>query len=399
MKIRSLILILAMLLFTEVRAGSYRPVQQIAFEFYGDSIALTGLHASFVDFDGPLTEANIKSFYDQMENGGYDQVITALRNYRSERKPDDWLYYQLIRKTAQYLSPKGDNYTRYTLYKWYFLSKTGFDATLKVAGDKLLFYVQCDEQIYDIPYYTNDGKQYVCLNYHDYGSIDFNTTKFEPVKIEVPEARGSFSYKLTHLPSFSSQDYVEKDLAFNYQDVDYRFKLKLNPKVKNIFANYPVADYRLYFNMPLSQTTYESLIPQLKENVRQMGTKQGVDYLMRFTRYAFLYQPDRQNFGKEKRLMAEQTLLYEGSDCEDRAALFFYLVKEIYNLPMLVLAYPEHVTIAVKFDKPVGKPIIYNGERYTICEPTPQGKDVPLGRVSPELQDKSYEVAVVYNPR
>ncbi|MBX2907685.1 MAG: hypothetical protein KF744_16690 [Taibaiella sp.] len=399
MKIRLLILAIATLLFTDVKAGSPRPVQQIAFEFYGDSISLTGLHASFVDFDEPLTEINIRAFYEQMENGGYDQVVTALRNYRSDRKPDDWLYYQLIRKTAQYLSPKGDNYPRYTLYKWYFLSKTGFDATLKVAGDKLLFYVQCDEQIYDIPYYTNKGKQYVCLNYHDYGSIDFNANKFEPVKIDVPEATGSFSYKLTHLPSFSSQDYVEKDLAFNYQDIDYRFKLKLNPKVKNIFANYPVADYQLYFNMPLSQTTYESLIPQLRENVRQMGTKQGVDYLMRFTRYAFLYQPDRQNFGKEKRLMAEQTLLYEGSDCEDRAALFFYLVKEIYNLPMLVLAYPEHVTIAVKFDKPIGKPIIYNGERYTICEPTPQGKDVPLGRISPELQNESYEVAVVYNPR
>jgi len=399
MKIRLLILAVAMLLFTEVQAGSPKPVQQIAFEFYGDSIALTGLHASFVDFGEPLTETNIKAFYDQMENGGYDQVITALRNYRSERKPDDWLYYQLIRKTAQYLSPKGDNYPRYTLYKWYFLSKTGFDAKLKVAGDKLLFYVQCDEQIYDIPYYTQNGKQYVCLNYHDYGSIDFNVTKFEPVKIEVPEARSSFSYKLTHLPVFSAHDYVEKDLEFNYQDVDYRFKLKLNPKVKNIFANYPVADYQLYFNMPLSQATYESLVPQLKENVRQMGTKQGVDYLMRFTRYAFLYQPDRQNFGKEKRLMAEQTLLYEGSDCEDRAALFFYLVKEIYNLPMLVLAYPEHVTIAVKFDKPIGKPIIYNGERYTICEPTPQGKDVPLGRIAPELQNESYEVAVVYNPR
>lgn len=399
MKIRLLILATLFLLCSHAQAGERCSVPQVRFEFYGDSIALPDLCASFVDFNEPLTQAGITGFYHRMNEGGYEKVVDALLQYRATHKPDDWLYYQLIRSTAQALSPKNENYPRYTLYKWYFLTRTGFDATLKVAGDKLLFYVQCDEQIYDIPFYVSNGKQYVCLNYHDYGTIDFNDTKFTPVNLTLPAATGRFSYKLTQLPAFNSADYVEKDLAFNYQDVDYRFRLKLNPKVKNIFANYPVADYQLYFNMPLSQATYESLIPQLRANIGKMGTRQGVDYLMRFTRYAFLYQPDKQNFGKEKRMLAEQTLLYEGSDCEDRAALFFYLVKEIYNLPMLVLAYPEHVTIAVKFDKPVGKSIIYNGERYTICEPTPQRRDVPMGRIAPELQDKSYEVAVVYNPQ
>ena len=91
--------------------------------------------------------------------------------------------------------------------------------------------------------------------------------------------------------------------------------------------------------------------------------------------------------------------MYEQSDCEDRAALFFYLVKEIYNLPMIVLAFPEHVTVAVKFDKPIGKPIIYNGEKYSVCEPTPQKKDLKIGQLTPGLEKKSYEVVYVYNPK
>ncbi len=65
---------------------------------------------------------------------------------------------------------------------------------------------------------------------------------------------------------------------------------------------------------------------------------------------------------------------------------------------MIVLAYPEHVMIAVKFDKPVGTPIIYNGQKYTLCEPTPQREDVPLGKISHELSNKAYEVAFAYNP-
>ncbi|RYE21497.1 MAG: hypothetical protein EOP51_15485, partial [Sphingobacteriales bacterium] len=126
--------------------------------------------------------------------------------------------------------------------------------------------------------------------------------------------------------------------------------------------------------------------------------KKGVDYLMRFTRYAFLYEDDGLNFGKEKRLSPEQTLLNKYSDCDDRAALFFFLVKEIYNLPMIVLAYPEHVTVAVKFDKPVGQPVIYNGEKYSICEPTPQVGDPLMGEIPKNLKNETYEVALVYEP-
>ena len=119
---------------------------------------------------------------------------------------------------------------------------------------------------------------------------------------------------------------------------------------------------------------------------------------MRFTRYAFLFAPDREYFGTEKRLTPEQTLLYENSDCEDRAALFFYLVKEIYNLPMLVLTYPEHVTVAVKLDKPVGKPIVFNGEKYSVCEATPQQDDLAIGQIIPSLRKAKYEIAFAYRP-
>jgi hypothetical protein len=157
-------------------------------------------------------------------------------------------------------------------------------------------------------------------------------------------------------------------------------------------------DYGSYFNIPLSKETYSSLIPLLKQNIKGLKTKNGIDYLMRFTRYAFVFEKDAETFGKEKRFTPEQTLLYEHSDCEDRAALFFYLVKEIYNLPMIVLSYPKHITVAVKLDKPIGTPILYNGEQYTICEPTPQKQDVLIGQVIPSLKNVPYEVVYAYNP-
>lgn len=374
--------------------------RSIQFDFYGDSIALQPDESFAVSYNSPVSETVIESFYNAISQSNYSAFVQQLVMYKEKYKLDDWLYFQLVRKTAQQLSPKADNYERYTLYKWFLLTKSGYDATLKIGGNRLLLYVQSNETIFEIPYYTKNNKQYVCLNYHDYGGhIDFAKESFTEVNIQIPEAVNAFSYKVTKMPDFKPQDYVEKDLGFNYADNDYHFKIKTTPQIQTLFANYPVVDYESAFNIPLSKETYTSLIPVLRKNIKGLNTKSGVDYLMRFTRYAFLFEKDSDQFGKEKRMTPEQTLLYKQSDCEDRVALFYYLVKEIYQLPMIVLVYPAHVTIAVKFDKPVGKPILYNGSQYSVCEPTPQSEDLQVGQMLPALKNQSYEVAFEYKPK
>lgn len=380
-------------------AGYSQDLQKVHFDFYGDPIDLPFNQSSFVNFTDSLSDQSIQAFYQKMTESHFESVIQSLLSFKEKNRPDDWLYYQLIRKTAQSISPKADNYQRYTLYKWYFLCKTGYDAIVTIKDDKILFYVQSDDAIYNIPYRVKNGKQYVCLNYHDYGSIDFTKGSFEEVVITVPEAKTAFTYKVTRLPNFTPSDYQDRDIQFTYNENEYHFRVKVNQQVKTIFANYPVVDYSTYFNIPLTSVTYGSLIPSLKEKVKGMKVKDGVDYLMHFTRYAFLFKPDEEVFGQEKRLSPEQTLLYDNSDCEDRAGLFFYLVKEIYNLPMIVLEYPKHVTIAVKFDKVYGNAIVYNGVRYSVCEPSSQKDDLRIGKLPSYLRHSSFEVPYVYNPQ
>jgi hypothetical protein len=401
MKMRWTILsLLAAALISPHYSGARPITTPLAFDFYGNTVQLSWDNSMAVSFGDQLTEEKIQSFVAALEQSSSAAFVNDLLSYKEKLQSDDWLYYQLIRKTAQQISPKAVNYYRYTLYKWFLLTRSGYDATLKIGGDKLLFYVQTNENIYNIPAYIHNGKQYVCLNYHDYGNhIDFDKEKFTEIPLVVAGAKKPFSYKITRLPDFRQQEYQEKALQFSYYQNDYRFYIKLNPQVKTIFANYPVVDYESYFNIPLSRETYSSLIPLLKKHTNRMSTKKGVDYLMRFTRYAFPFENDAAVFGSEKRLSPEQTLLYEQSDCEDRAALFFYLVKEIYDLPMIVLSFPEHVTVAVQFDKPAGHPILYNGKKYYVCEPTPQKQDLKIGQLLPDLSRKNYEVVYAYQPR
>ncbi|HEY1021582.1 MAG TPA: hypothetical protein VGE06_04690, partial [Flavisolibacter sp.] len=261
-----------------------------AVDFFGVSLQVPAYQAPA--YQSPLTEASIQDYIKNIDAKALQPFLTALQQYKARYHPDDWLYYQLVRKMAQQISPKGDNYYQYTFYKWWFLVQSGYDARLTVAGDYLLFYVQCDESIYNIPSRIIAGRQYVCLNYHDYGRIDFENYQFTDATPFVAAGARPFSYKVSSLPDFNPDSYTEKEVQFSDGLREYAFRIKVNPQVKTLFTNYPAVDYDLQFNMPLSKATYESLISSLKKQVKGQKPKDGVAFLMQFTRYAFLFKPD-----------------------------------------------------------------------------------------------------------
>ena len=371
----------------------------ISVEIFGDILTLPVDESLYIEYQGPISEESLWDFHQNISRACSEPLVAALQQYRAEKQLNDWLYYQLVRRTAQQLAPKEENYYRYTLYKWFLLVRSGFDATLGIYNDQLLFYVYSHDEVYNIPLYKKDGKQYVCLNIHDYmrASQDF---KAIVSMVDLPEADAvrPFSYTVSRRPDFNPDQYREQDLRFPYANKEYHFKLKVNPQVQNIFANYPVVDYGTYFNIPVSKYTYQSLVPGLKQQMKRLNTKNGVEYLMKFTRNAFLYEDDRLSFGKEKRMGPEETLLSFSSDCDDRAALFFFLVKEIYDLPMIALLYEDHITIAVHFKKGYGKTITHNGIEYSICEPTPQSTDLSIGRIAENYRHQPYTVVYSYLP-
>ncbi len=372
--------------------------QNIAFQFYDETFNIKIDSSLNIPFNDSLTQESVIKFYSTANHQNFQPLINTLLNYKQKEKLNDWFYYQLIRKTVQQISPKEVNYERYTLYKWFFLLKSGYDTRLAVGKNQLLFYVWSDDDISDIPFYKDDKKQFVCLNFHDYPNANYQKDKVYPVAIPLAENSVIFSYKITQIPDFKPEDYQDKILQFDYKQKSYHFDVKLSNDVQILFKNYPVVNFESYFNIPLSKETYQSLIPYLKKNLKGLSQIKGVDYLMRFTRNAFLYESDQQNFGKEKRLSPEQTLFNNHSDCDDRAALFFYLVKEIYNLPMIALLYPTHITMAVNFDKAIGKPIFYKGQNYYVCEPTPQEKDLKIGHLNPKLINENYQIVYQYLP-
>src|SRR5215510_9819088 len=118
-----------LLLFSFLSFHYKAPAQPIRFDFYGDTISLDFDRSMFVDYTDSLSDGSVQVFYQRITSVNYDSLIKELLYYKDFYKLDDWLYYQLIRKTAQSISPKQENYYRYTLYKWFLLARSGFNTT------------------------------------------------------------------------------------------------------------------------------------------------------------------------------------------------------------------------------------------------------------------------------
>ena len=108
------------------------------------------------------------------------------------------------------------------------------------------------------------------------------------------------------------------------------------------------------------------------------------------------YKEDHDHFGKSKPMIADEVFHYSFSDCEDRSALFYNLVKELLDLPMIMIAYPDHLTIGVALTQQIGNPINYKGRKYYICDPTGPSNSTRIGSVPKNYERKSFEILADY---
>jgi hypothetical protein len=370
---------------------------RVLIDFMGDTLSFKPRKEIVVKHPASYVEQSVLDYRAQLIASGAQDLVQQIKEITQKRDLNDWFTYQLVRKAANMIIPKSTDYLGYTTTKWYLMNQLGFNTSLALSKNGILLYVQSNDQIYNMPGKLIDGAQYICINYHDYNYTTENIID-QTIISEMSNESKPFSFGISKLPASNPEHYIEKELAFEYGNKEEKIKIHLDSTIRNYFINYPVTEYHNQFNIPLSTETKHSLIRELKKRTEGMNKKRGVEYIMYFTRNAFSYEKDSDYFGREKRLSPEETLLYNKSDCEDRSALFYALVKEIYQLPMIVLEYQDHITVAVKFDKPFGKTIEYNNELFTICEPTPQNVDLKIGQINSKYKKETYQVAFSYQP-
>jgi len=335
--------------------------KDINFNFYGSKLGFTmpsGIHeAKFY----PLNQKGIANFFASAAISEYETIIEEINNVRKVMNLNDWATYLLVHKISDNVFSNQDESK---LLSWFIFNKLGF--AVKVGlGDKhveLIYYSK--KIIYSTPTYTLGKNKFYLLSKYAQGSL----AKLYTYEQNYPGSEMQFDLSLAIIPNFES-DMKSKTLSFKEFGKEYNVPFEYNQNLIDFMATYPQADYETYFNAPLDSKTYSGVATALKKYIDGKKASDAINFVLHFVQSSFGYENDNQQFHREKVMFAEETLCYDKSDCEDRAILFAYLVKNLFNIGVVGVKYKDHMATALAI--PMSGDSVKDGSRkFVIADPT-----------------------------
>lgn len=351
----------------------------------------SGTMVSYADMN-PNT---IKIYYNKINHSDYQAILTQFLTYKNRFNLNDFFYYKLINATDKSAFHDG-NLT--TFYDWFFLMKSGYDVRLLITrGNHLLLSAATDIKPENISYYIYNDKCYTMLNAPG-DSYNY------PFVAAFPDEKMSlgttlFSFALYGEPKLPIGDSIKRTVYFSHNGAEFSYTYYLSKNIIDAFNDYPSVDEGFNCNADASDVVYQSLVLPLKRYMRNMDTVSGLSYLLSFVRTSTHYEKDVQQFGKVKWMVPEEALYYNSDDCADRAPLMIYLVRAIYNLPVILITYPNHLTMAVALDHLPSEratTINYEHKKYYMCEATELTDVLGVGEIPKQLRNLQFHVVCSY---
>lgn len=362
--------------------------------FHSESFKISYAEEMFSYPAPPIEDRALAKHFQLLASTDYKPLLNSIQQVVKIFQLNDWMYYQFLKKVLHQLY--GQEKTKEVeLAAWFLLSQSGFDTQLAYLNDKVFLFVYTKEQIFDAPIIKDRGKSYINLT-----SIDKGQQKEALYMLNFrPNANGRpFSFKLNQLPKLKA---TEKPVAVKYwYNGNWEaIKLVADENVKSYMADYPKLQEVEYMNIPFSASLSESLLPQLQKMIDGKSSWEAVSLLASFTRSAFSYKEDKDFFGCSKPMAAEEVFLHPYSDCEDRSALFYNLVKQLLDLPMVVIAYSNHLTIGVALPKTKPGAFYHEGKAYYICDPTGPATSSEIGVIPQGYENEPFKILSAIDSR
>lgn len=303
---------------------------------------------------------NIIEFYSNLSLNGrfWDYTLNQLIAAKAKYLLNDWGYYQLVQSTAKGIFEKENERQ---LFCWYLLLKSGYDVRVGYNSDEVFLLIPSIHELYNVPYLKDSGNSYYILD--KYGKQVDNIRTYKTV---YPGSNRTFSFNLSDYPNFKGElserliDYKGEKVLFHFEE-----------KVLDFLNSYPQCELKAYFNNKISEGIFKKLDHLFSPLIKGKNNREIVDELLHFCQVALEYKTDKEQFGKERYLFAEESLFYPFSDCEDRTILLATLIHRYTGLSTIALDFPGHVALAVNLQNiEEGAFVTYNKKKYLVCDPT-----------------------------
>ena len=358
--------------------------KDINFDFFGTPLSFnvpSGIkNANFY----PTNQKGIANYFDNVARSEYIELIDEVKKAKKDLNLNDWGVYQLVLKLSDKVYTIEDNSK---LLSWFLFNKLGYAVKVGLAKKHVVLLHYSNKTIYATPNYSfGKNKFYVISNYAK-GTVG----RLYSYEQNYPGSDKPLDLSLNNLPKFT-QNIKTKELSFKDNGKNFKVSINYNQNIIDFMGTYPQADYETFFNAPLQADTYKQLAEAIKKHVDGKKMSEALNFVLHFVQKSFKYQMDNQQFGREKVMFAQETLFYDKSDCEDRAVLFSYLIKELFGIGVVGLKYKDHMATALYIPMD-GDSVKAGSRRFVIADPTYINSSV--GQSMPKYKPKKPESFII----
>lgn len=359
----------------------------MSFPFYGMKLSTILCHVQTVK--GVEHQAIAKAWDAYRQDRVMKDIIRSLQSLTMAYDLNDWFTFELVRN---YTEASCKNSKSKTVLLHFLLVNMGYDVRLASCGNQLLLLVPFNQQVYERSYLVIDGKKY-------YAFYDDSTSKVQNAgvytcrlpyetdtgrNIDLTIRGGNIGIKIGVVHRFSMSDGKISLQGF------------VDEGTMEAIRHYPQMDIPFYAMSTIDANFHESLLAQVSEQIRGCSEKEAVGRILHFVQYAFDYAADGEQHGYEKPYFIEENFYYPKNDCEDRAILFAFLVRNVLRLDVHLVQYPGHECTAVNFSTSQmnGDGYMYKGKAFYICDPTFIGASI--GQCMPDYRNVKPVVELWY---
>lgn len=360
--------------------------------YFSEQVELQYHSSMLIPQQVSVAEKSMVSFYKSLEKTNYQVFLQSILQKKEQLHLNDWLTYHLLNEALHKVFDRRQS-IRKKLTAWFLLSKMGFDTRLTYLNQDVNIYAYSEDEVFEVPMIEDKGRKFVNLT-----GIRQKTKVNQALYLLnfIPNTKGeAFSFYLDELPHLRA-DLVEQKYVFPYRDSVYQLNIRADKTIRDIMLTYPIFAENKYLEVPFSNAIANSLLPQLRALLANRSQKEQLELLAAFTRSSFDYREDKKVFGKSKPMIADELFHYPYSDCEDRSALYYSLVKQLVDLPMVIVAFSDHLTVGVAAEDLQGTAISYRGRKYYICDPTGPANSSVIGQFPQGYESKSFHIIGSY---
>lgn len=344
----------------KVKPATITP-KDIKFDFFGSKLGFD-IPAKIKSANFyPQNQKGITSFFSRVASSEYDELIKNIDEVSDAMNLNDWGRYLLVLKVSSEVYRNSDNSK---LLSWFIFNKLGYAVKVGLSNKHVILMHYSKKTIYSTPNYSFSNRKFYVLSHYAKGNLG----RIFSYKQDYPGSTKALDLSLNTLP-FLESDMRDKTLSFKEYGKTYEVSYQYNQNLIDFMETYPQADYETFFNAPIDSRTYKSIATALKKYLDGKKAGDAMNFVLHFVQKSFKYSKDNAQFNREKVMFAQETLYFDRSDCEDRAVLFSYLIKELFSISVYGVHYKGHMATAL-YVPMKGDYIRLGGKKLVIADPT-----------------------------